>query len=371
MLDYLNTHAESITATVVVFLTIFSILVFAGAVYSRWLLNRKEKKQVLIREKLSELVIRYVSNDVSFEVLKTYLSSKTDYSILMRLTNELEKSLEGDEKRRLKRLLNLPPIRNYYIGRFESGDPLEQAKACLYFSRQTRIKKSIVPKIFSYTSSEYPMLAYSACLAIIIHGSADFIQEAIHNLLINEGISNQALNDVFKEFQAQSEENSEIETEMLIRFIAGREYGEKRTAFLIRALGELNFYESAGFLLSEFQNLDEESYSPDLACALIEVLAHFGMAEILDKLHTRFAVSPYREVREISAKAMGVFVDPVSIPILKWLLLDPDFYVRYYAAKSLSNFPSIQLDQINLPGMDREEYSELLGEIESSKDLEY
>jgi len=370
LIDFLNTHAEQIVLVVVVFLAIFSSIVFFGAIYSRWMLNLRDKKENKIRERLSVLVIQYVSGDLSFENLKSELSTDTDYSILMQITNELDRTLEGDEEERLKRLLNLPPIRSFFIDRFETKDPLERAKACLYFSRQKKIKKSILSKILSYSSSSYPMLAYASCMAVIVHGSAEQKREAIHNLLVNAGVSDQALNDIFKEFQLQSSEDSEVEAHLLMRFIASKEYTNKRTALLIRTLGELNFYESAAFLLSEFQNLEEE-HSDLIASALIDVLSQFGMNEVLDDVHTTYSVSEHREVRESSAKAMGVFLDPVSKPILKWLMLDRDFYVRFYAAKSLSNYPDVQLNDLNLPGIDTDEYKELLGEIEASKDMEY
>ena len=371
MIDYLNTHAEQIALIVVTFLAIFSFIVFVGAIYSRWILNLKEKKEKKIRERLSTLVIQYLSGDLSFENLKGELSTDTDYSILMQISNQLEKNLEGEEEIRLKRLLNLPPIRIFFVGRFETNDPLERAKACLYFSRQNKMKKSKLPKIMSYTASEYPMLAYSSCMAIIVHGSTRQKREAIHNLLINEGVSDQALNDIFKEFQIQSSEDGEVEAQLLMGFIAQKAYSDKRTALVIRTLGELNFYQSADFLLNEFKNLSEDDYSPVIAKALIDVLAQFGMGEILEDLHKLYTNSEHREVRESTAKAFGFFLDPVSKPILKWLMLDRDFYVRFYAAKSLSNYPDVQLSELDLPGMESDEYSELLGEIETSKELEY
>jgi hypothetical protein len=371
LIDYLNTHAEQVVLIVVIFLAIFSLIVFVGAIYSRWVLNLKDKKEKKIRERLSDLVIQYVSGDLTFENLKGELSTDSDYSILMQISNQLEKNLEGEEELRLKRLLNLPPIRSFFIDRFETKDPLERAKACLYFSRQNKIKKSILPKVMSYTASTYPMLAYSSCMAIIVHGSTRQKREAIHNLLINEGVSDQALNDIFKEFQLQSSEDGEVESHLLMRFIAEKAYGDKRTALLIRTLAELNFYQSAEFLLNEFNNLREGHYSPVIATALIDVLAQFGMSEILDDLHTIYTSSEHRDVRESTAKALGFFTDPVSKPILKWLMLDRDFYVRFYAAKSLSNYPDVQLSELDLPGMQSDEYSELLGEVETSKELEY
>lgn len=371
MIDYLNTHAESIVLVVVVFLALFSLLVFAGAIISRWMLQRSEKKKQRIREELSVLVIQYACGDMTFEDLKTRLSTKTDYAILLKISNELDKTLEGEEGVRLKRLMNLTQIRSYFIDRFESGDPLERAKACLYFSKKGEIKEKYLPKILSYSDSDHPMLAYASCLAIINHGDLDQKQIAIRNLLSNDGLSNQALNDVFAEFQLRSTDDREAESKLLIELIDSREYSAERTALMIRTLGELGFFESAGFLLQEYNELPEKDYSSVIAVSLIDVLSSFGMVEIVDRLYNDFMGSNYSEVREAAAKALGVFGLPESIPFLKWLMVDPDFYVRFYAAKSLSNYPDLNLRSLKIPALDVDEYNELLGEVEAMKEGEY
>lgn len=371
MFDYLNTHAESIVLIVVVFLALFSLMVFAGAIISRWMLQLSEKKKSKIREELSELVIQYACGDITFNSLKSHLTTKTDYAILLKISNELDKTLEGEEEVRLKRLMNLTQIRSYFIDRFESGEPLERAKACLYFSKKAEIKESYLVKILRDTDSDHPMLAYASCLAIINHGSIDQKRVAIRNLLSNEGLSNQALNDVFAEFQRMSTDDRVAESQLLMELIDSREYNEERTALMIRTLGELGFFESAGFLLQEFMEVPVEGYSPVITVSLIDVLSSFGMVEIVERMCEEFISSEYSEVREAIAKALGIFGLPEHIPFLKWLMVDPDFYVRFHAAKSLSLFPGIDIRKINIPTMDQAEHNELVGEVEAMKEGSY
>lgn len=355
----------------VLILAIFSIIVFFGAIYSRWILNLTEKRREKIRAELSEKVIQYVSGDLSFEALSDELSTKTHYTILLKLSGELDKNLEGEEALRLKRLMNLKPIREFFTGRFKSRNSLQRAKACLYFSKQAVIKDSLLPTILSYTKAEYPMLAYSAAMAIMAHGSIEEKKETIHHLLINQNLSNQALNDVFAEFQRRSADDREAESKLLMELIDNRMYTDERTALMIRTLGELGFYESAGFLLNEYMDLPEKGYDSNIAEALIDVLSGFGMIEILDRLHSDFSSSKFSEVREASAKAMGVFCDPVSRTYLKWMLYDSDFYIRFHAATSLSNYPDINLETMKVPNMKQKDWDELLGEIEISKQKGY
>jgi hypothetical protein len=369
--DYLNTHAETIVLIVVVFLALFSLIVFVGAVYSRWMLNLRERKKDEVREKLSELIIQYISDDLTLKELKSHLSTKIDYSILLKLSNKLDQSLEGEEEARLKRLMNLQPIRHYFTSRFDSGSPLDKAKACLYFSRQPNIKKAHIPVILKYTGSDFPMLAYSACLVIVVHGRQEQKMKAIHNLLVNRGISDQALNDIFSEFQANADDDGQQEAKMLMSLIESGRYSDERIALLIRILGELNVYESTDFLFKKYCSLSQSDYPEPVACALLDTLSGFGDVRILDRIQRVFVNSSDREVRESAARAMGKIMDPVNVPILKWMLFDPDFYVRFHAATSLAGYPDVDLLNLNLPDLDSEEYDELLGEIESAKQMEY
>ena len=366
MVEYLDQNAEEIILIVVVLLAFVSALVFLGAIYSRWLLKLSQKESEKIREELSPLVIRYISGDIKYEELKNQLYNLADYKILLKISNELEKDLEGEERKKLKRLLNLKPIREFFTERFETGDALDAARACIYFAKRDKIKSSIIPKLVEKSNSDYPMLAYSAALAVITHGNIEQKELVIKNLLKNPGLSNQAMNDIFNEYQLRSSRDRNAEANLLMKLIESKNYQPVRVGLMVRTLGELNFYQSASFLLNQYKQLDTGS-NPMITTALIDVLSRFGMEEILDKIHDQFITSEYREVRESAAKAMGVFTKEESVQCLKNLLFDKDFYVRFYAAKSLSNYPDIELENLKVHGMSESDWSELVGEIKNSK----
>lgn len=371
MIDYLNTHAEAIILVVVFILAAVSIIVFVGAIFSRWMLKLAEEKRRSVRERLSPLVIQYISGDLDFEQFTSELHTDTDYIILLKIANELDKDLEGEEEVRLKRLLNLKPIREFFISEFDSRKPLDAARACIYFAKQSNIKDSTLKKLISNSGSKYPMLAYSSAMAVIVHGNHKDKETVIRNLLQNDGLSNQALNDVFAEYQLRSSEDRKAESELLMKLISENIYKPERTALMIRTLGELSFYDSADFLVEQFQKLPEKGYHPAIASALIDVLTMFGMEEIIDRLHLDFVNSKFMEVRESVAKALGFFVKKESVPYLKWLLNDPDFYVRFYAAKSLHAYENIDLSTLNVFNISEEDWNELVGEIHASKSLSY
>lgn len=349
-------------------LAFITVVVLLGAIYSRWILNITQKKRQKVKDNLSDSVVQYTFEDLSFDDLKKQLRTKNDYIILLSIVNKTMLSVSGDEKERLMRLLSLQPIREYFTSRFKSRDQLERAKACLYFSKQKKINNSHLPTILKYTNEGYPMLCYSAGMAIITHGNEEQKKEAIQNLLANDGLSNQALNDVFVEFQNHATDEGKFEAETLMEFISTRRYSEERTALLIRVLGELSYYESADFLLKEYLALPTEPDEPEVTVSLINTLADFGMMEIVERIHADFVNSEHREIREACVIALSGFLMEESKPVLKWMLYDNDFYVRFYAAKLLSNFPDVSLNELKPMSMNDESWNELMGEVELLKE---
>ncbi|MCC5915447.1 MAG: HEAT repeat domain-containing protein [Balneolaceae bacterium] len=366
MIEFFTTYAERIILVVLILLILVSLVVFSGAVMSRWLLNRNIKRRERIRIYFGDLVIRYISGDLSFEKLKRQLHTVTDYIILLEVVNRLDLVLEGEEERRLKRLLNLKRIREYFTKQFENGKPLDAARACLYFSRQRKVKESLLPRIAEKTVDTVPAMAYSAGMAIMVHGNAAQKKVVIHNLMKNRGISNQAMSDLIKAFQSHTTDDRVAEGELLMDLIAARSYSPERTALMIRALGELGFYESAGFLLNEFEELDADDHDWLITEALIDVLTAFGMHEIQSKVRECFVASSYNIVRRASARALGVFPEKMNVHHLEWLLADSDFYVRFDAAKSLIDGHGIDPDELNVVALSEREWKELKGEIMES-----
>jgi hypothetical protein len=369
LIDYLNSHAETIILVVVLILAAVSIIVFLGAIYSRWILNLAKNKRRDIKEELSGYVVQYACGDLEFKELEKRLRTSTDHQILLTIINELSPSISGTERDRLQLLLGLPTIENYFMGQFKSKKQLEKAKACLYLSRIKSIDSKLFPTLLQYSAEEYSILSYASCMTIIVHGDDEQKRLALKNQLLNENLSDQALNDLFVEFQDVSEGDISGEAKTIMGFISEKSYSSSRNALLIRTLGELNYHESAEFLVNEFLQLPSQLNEPEVAETLITYMPVFTSEEteskILERLHIDYATSEFREVREATMKALGMFGKDESIPILKWALYDLDFYVRFYAAKSLHSFSGVMLSAMKPDMMMQDDWDDLVGEVNS------
>ncbi|MFU8812660.1 MAG: HEAT repeat domain-containing protein [Balneolaceae bacterium] len=362
LIEFFDDHALAIVQVAVVVLAAVAMLVFLSSLGSRWRLNRYHKTKKEIRERLSGYVMAYTVGDAELETVAGHCSSPREYATLLQIVNELAKNVEGPEWERLQRLLMLKPIRDYFFDKYQSRSALDKASACLYFSRLPVIKKTILPSLIKHTSSGNPMLCYASTLALCVHGNIDQKEKGIRNALMVTSLSNQALSDIFVEMQRMAEDGR-AEGEMLMAFIDSDEIPDHRKGQLIRLLGELGYVEAVRFLLERYQKVDVSLGTQGKVAALIDTLSDFGEESITDRIHREFCQSDHQQIREAAAKALGKLLKTESIPILKWMLYDADFYVRFHAARSLRGFPDSTLECMKPAEMPEAEWDELMGEI--------
>lgn len=344
-------------------LAVMTVAILSLAFFSRWRLARREEKMDKIGERLGELIISYISGDLSIEFIRQVLKKRMDYIVMMKMIQSLGEALEGKEEERLQELMDLESVRNHFLKRLESGNSAQQAKACLYFSRKRLVKERIRKTLVSLTLESEPLLAYAASMAVVVHGRVEEKAEALRTSIYHEGLSDMAISDLFVRFTKQGDEYHQEEMRVITELIREESLPSKRKALLIRILDELDYFHSVDFLTRFYRELDQANASPPVLVALIHVLTKFGVEEILRDVHRIYAVSDDVRIRETAAWSMGFFLHPESLPILKWMINDQDFRVRFQAVTSLCNYPDIKPEQIRSVVIGESEMAELIGEI--------
>lgn len=367
MFDYIDNHAVIFMQFVAVTLFFQTFLVLAFALYSRWKLKREEVREEKTREKLGELIIRYVSGDLPIKYIRRALKSKLDYVTLLKLVNTLDQTLDGVEEERLQKLMEEKNTRLHFQKRFTSQNRILQAKACLYFSRRKYIHPEKVQELVRLSEVNDPILAYASTSAVIVHGKLKQKQEAIRNVLHNPGVSPMAVSDLLINFTKHGSEYLWEEMSAIAGFIEYEDLTSDRKALLIKIFDELEYFQSVEFLKETYQKVDKESEAPEVVDALIKVLTKFGVEEIIPDIHEYFAVSKNALLRETAASSMGFFLKEESLPVLKWLINDRDFNVRMQAARSLSQYPNVEMDKIKCATVSDKDWKRLVGEIQALK----
>ncbi|MEX1010996.1 MAG: HEAT repeat domain-containing protein [Balneolaceae bacterium] len=363
MIEFLNSNAELIIRSVVLFLFFLTILVLLMAFFSRWKLRRRERRRTRVTEILGERIIRYASGDIPIEDVQKHLQKQQDYTVMLEIVNQLDQVLGGPEKERLQELMEVESTRVYFENRFRSGEPVFQAKACLWLAKRKSIQRDKISELMEMSSAGDPILAYAASYALIRHGSREEKRAALRNVLLNHRISNMAVNDLLHQLTLLGEEYHRFEMETLTQFVADAEIPPGRTALLIHVLNEMEYFHSFEFLKEYYHNEGGKHDSPEVVEAIIYAMARFGYEEILPDLQELYVNSKHSEVREAAAWAMGFFMKEESIPFLKWLVNDPNYNVCYKAARALAGYPDIDMSRIRHPNISDGDWNNLTGEI--------
>ncbi|MEX2584995.1 MAG: HEAT repeat domain-containing protein [Balneolaceae bacterium] len=341
--------------------TLLTILV---TLLTRWRIDYVERRKRVLRESIGDLIIQYTSGDLERGEVEEHLTEKIDYIVLLELVNQLEQSLEGAERKRLQELMEVQSTFDHFLNRFETGTPIEKAKACLYYARIRKIDPNHLPVLKALTRSPEPYLCYSAASALMVHGSLALKRDAFATILQNPSISSMAVTDLIVNFTRFGGEYHDAEATILTEFIQKESISAERRSLLIYSLEQLGYIQAMETLYRYYRQLDKQQAPPDLLEALIRVLARFGMAEILPDLYRFFSNSPHAILREAAADAYGLLKAPESIPHLHWLINDPDFHVRHQAALSLATFPGEDLDRVPSLMLDPDEWEELKDEVQ-------
>lgn len=352
----------------VVVLFILMLTVLAIAFIGRWRLNRYNRRKEVVRSRLGDLIVQYISGDCSINEVRGVINSKLDYVVLLEIAKTLEESLssEGDHEK-LAALIEEPAIKKFYRKRMRSGDKYKQAKACIYFSRCSSLHPDWIPRLLLLSADSEPTLAYAATLALLKHGEIGDKEKALGNALINPDLSLMALGDLFVKFTHHGAEYHVEEMQVITGFISGKNLSDERKALMIQILDELEYFHSMDFLTEYYRTSSKEAMPAVILTALIRILTKFGIEEILPDIHRHYVLSDATSIREVAAWSMGFFKHEESIPFLKWLMNDSDFNVRFQAVKSICSYPRLNQDTLKSMVMNDSEWASLLGEIQSGE----
>lgn len=359
----------ALLAAILTLLMAATLLTILITLLTRWRIEFIERRKQTLRESIGDLIVRYTSGDLSRTDVENRLTEKIDYIVLLELVNQLEPSLEGAERERLQELMEFRSTFNHFLDRFETGTPVEKAKACLYYARIRKIDPKHLPVLKTLTRSPEPYLCYSAASALMVHGSLTQKRDAFATILQNPSISGMAVTDLIVTFTRYGDEYHDSEVNILMEFIRKETIPAERRVLLIYSLEQLGYFQAMETLHSYYQKLDKKQASPDLLEALIRVLARFGVVDILPDLYHCFSNSSNAVLREAAADAYGILKDPESIPHLHWLINDPDFQVRYQAALSLSKFPGEDLDNVPSFVLHPDDWEELKDEVQPEAEV--
>lgn len=316
------------------FLSLFLFLICFVLIH-RFLLNRRSEKIEASADRLLPLIYAYADRSLSRKEVADQLDSRYDVSASFNIIREMIDNLEGQQKTRLKSLLNIPAYKKYFLTSLRSQTKIDIAQACIYFERKNITDKSVIKRLKELQGDSYSVISYSSTLALINATDQDIRDEALLSFLKRADSSSMAISDIIFEY-FQSHPNPTLAGQLLVERISDPEISAENAVPILRLFSELGLYEQVEALYRLFEKPSARDTTGRLTAAMIEVLSQMSTKDIAPVvIEKQLWRSPHQRVRLVTANWMMNHYRPQFDEPLLQLASDDDLEVRVVAQRAL------------------------------------
>lgn len=336
MSSYFDSIAiDFIRITLYVLISLFFILI-AFVLVRRVLL----KKWAIIMEeseaKILPTLYWYLDGEMSKLDFSNSLNNRYEVIAAFRNITEMIDNFDGEQKKKLRSLLNLPHFNRYFTESLRNGTPLKLAQACMYFEKKHTTERTVINRLCELQYHEYPVIKYASTLALINTSEQEIRDEALDVFIHSEGLASMAINDIIYKY-CNFHENSRRASDVLFRHITDVDVPVRNAASIIKMMPDLGFYQLSDDLVEFFQFPYQHDVEGVLTSALIDTLADLSGRNILSLVpENKTWNSEHSNVRLSTAKWIQKFYSEELDPILLKLAEDDDLEVRIIAQLALS-----------------------------------
>ena len=328
----------ALIATLVVlylFLSLFLFLICFVLIH-RYLLNRRGEKIEASTERLLPLVYAYADRSISRREFADQLHSRYDVSASFRIIREMIDNLKGEQKTRLKSLLDIPAYKKYFLTSLRSHTKIDIAQACIYFERKNITDRSVIKRLKELQGDSYSVISYSSTLALINATNQTIRNDAVLSFLKRSDSSSMAISDIIFEY-VQSHPDPTEAGNLIAAQIEDREIPAENAVSILRLFPELGFYRQVDRLYRLFEEALAHDTKGRLTAALIDVLGEISTRDIAPVIiEKQLWKSPHQCVRLSVAEWIRYHYRPTFDKPLLELASDGDLEVRLAAAPVLA-----------------------------------
>jgi len=312
-----------------------TVALFMASLTVRARHSRFEKRVEELKEKIYPLILEYMEGDLTEKEIQEQLSEKgQEYSVFENIIFEMLENLEGEDARKLQKLLYLPPLFDYHIEQLRSGSDFKRIQACNYLSYVRLINYRIIEQLMEFLYSPNQLLAFSAASALMASKEISIRAEALKAVAKRPRISNMALLEMFYKFHFEQEDQLEEEGAELIKIVNDPNIPVENLDLIIVGISEVGYHQLAGPFLEKLRSENERWNQPDVVAALIRALGNYFNLEAAPIVR-QYIYHDYAQVRLATAETLGKFGGEEDMKALYNMLYDDDFQVKLTAAEAL------------------------------------
>lgn len=327
--------AIQIIQTIIIVLVTMFLLLIILVIIRRLLLKKWAKNMHEAEEKVLPTIYDYLDGDLTIDQFSKNLQNRFEVITAFKNTNLLIDNFEGEQRTKLKELLDLEQFNQYFKKGLRSASTIKLAQACMYFEKKDRTEEEVISRLKSLQFHDYPVIQYAAALALINTNDQDMRDDALRIFLYSDGIASMAINDViYKYCNLHEKPNQAANT--LFRYISDTATPVSNAESIVRMISTLGFYQLADDLVTIFKFPYQNDERGLLTSALIDTLSDISNENILSMVdESKTWKSEHIPVRLATAKWVRMHYSKDLDPILVLLANDPDLDVRINAQMAL------------------------------------
>jgi len=302
--------------------------------------TQKKKKLKEIKNKYLPVIDDYVNNRITIKNAEHKLKKDMNYEIIEEVLKSLLKKYSGSKFESLKDLIKHLGINNHYLKNLNSNNKKKKLKAASFLG--VLEEKKALDELYQMLNSQDRLVIITAAWAISEIGNMDNLDKIIKSLIKKTNMTYEATTELLVNF------NGEI-CDKLINHI--NRYLEDTTYFSIHfAVDDYKllalFIDIFGYFrykrsLSIIKRLLKRNPHQEVIIHILKSLVKIGEPINLDL--KKFLLHENWVIRSQTTKYISKIKNSNYINIIKNLLEDENWWVKYYAAKALWDLDKIDL----------------------------
>lgn len=335
----MNPDADSVAIQVIqlalfILISLFLILIVIVSI-RRVMLRRWSVRMAEADKKILPILYQYLDSEITKVEFSKNLMNRFEVVAAFKNTNVLIDNFEGEQKDKLKSLLDLDQFNGYFKKGLRSSSTIKIAQACMYFEKKGQTEDDVIGRLKSLQYHSYPIIKYGATLALINTDDQNLRDEALKVFIHSGDIASMAVNDVIYKY-CNLHSNQNLAADTLFRYLSDVSTPVSNAAYIVKMIPELGYYRLSEDLVSFFKFPFEDDHSGQLTSALIDTLSEISGSHILELVdETKTWRSDHTNVRLSTAKWIDKFYSADLDPILITLANDHDLDVRINAQMAL------------------------------------
>jgi len=303
--------------------------------YTFW--NRKKREywsnyEQKFRDHFFDLILDYAEQKeghlTADEIIQKVGHRTKDYVFFLNLLDDLDKLLEGDERKRLNHLIQHPFFLTFYKKKLSERSKDYKIYACLYFKSNGLIDDRTLAHLTTISKSSDTKLAYAATKALQSPAELVVRKNALLRFFKRDDISELMIIELLHEFDSNvPTERSKIT--QILKEILTKDVSIVAKSMIVRYVGHGQYYEISSFLFQYLKRLQYSKQKSMLIKSLIIALGQLQEKKATPLISEYLAQSKINvSIRLAAVKALSSIGREKDLNSLVTFLLNSEFAIR-------------------------------------------